>query len=148
MLRKCKPALEKTPGYIGGRLRAHTGHDISQFVAVSVMWPGKKNAKKRQIVPDSMITLMLCVRGTRRLVVHADSLWISGIKTSQVCPQTRNDKRAMVISVVLVLIHHGRYTHGAMKTPWLSSFCQPTSMQKSISATLSEVGNPHIVGKP
>ena len=52
---------------------------------------------------------------------------------------------------MLVLIYHRHYTRGSMKTPWFWSFCQPTSnfaMQKSISATLSKLGKPHIVGKP
>ena len=38
-------------------------------------------------------------------------------KTSYVCPQTRNNKGTMVISVMLVLIYHRHYTHGPMKTP-------------------------------
>ena len=56
------------------------------------------------------------VRVMRNLVVHADFLWNSGIKTSYVCPQTRNNKGTMVISVMLVLIYHRHYTHGSMKT--------------------------------
>ena len=28
---KGKPALGETPGYLGGRLRTHTGHGTSQF---------------------------------------------------------------------------------------------------------------------
>ena len=49
---KCRPALGGMPGYLGGRLRTHTGHDTSQFVAVK--GPGKnaktaRNAKKKRL---------------------------------------------------------------------------------------------------
>ena len=77
----------------------------------------EKTQKTARILPHSMVMLMLSVGVMRNLIVHADSLWNSGIKTSYVCPQTRNNKGTMVISVMLVLIYHRHYTHGSMKTP-------------------------------
>ena len=83
---KGRSGLEETPGYLGGRLRTHTGHGTSQFVAVNVMGPGKTQ-KTAQILPHSMIILMLSVRVMANLVVRADSLCNSGIKTSMFVPK-------------------------------------------------------------
>ena len=69
---KGKPALGEAPGYLGGRLRTHTGHGTSQFVAVNMMGPGKTQ-KTARILPHSMIVLMSSVRLMANLVVHSDS---------------------------------------------------------------------------
>ena len=68
-----KPALGETPGYLGGRLRAHKGHGTSQLVAQNIFHFGK-NAKTARILPHSMVMLMLSVGVMRNLIVHADSL--------------------------------------------------------------------------
>ena len=78
---KCKPASGETPGYLGDRLRAHKGHGTSQLVAQNILHFGK-NAKTARILPHSMVMLMLSVGVMRNLIVHADLLWNSGLKTS------------------------------------------------------------------
>ena len=71
--RKGKTASGETPGYLGDRLRAHKGHSTSQLVAQNIFHFGK-NAKTAQILPHSMVMLMLSVGVMRNLIVHADSL--------------------------------------------------------------------------
>ena len=51
-----KPALGGTPGYPGGRLRAHTGHGTSQVVAENAMRSGK-NAKTAKPPVNSCVAV-------------------------------------------------------------------------------------------
>ena len=46
---KGKNELEETPGDLRGRLRTHTGHAASQFVAVHVLGPGKAQKTAQNI---------------------------------------------------------------------------------------------------
>ena len=70
---KSKPASGETPGYLGGRLRAHKGHVTSQPVAQNILHFGKKR-KNGPNIPHSMIMPMSSVGAMRNLIVHADSL--------------------------------------------------------------------------
>ena len=67
MPRKGKTASGETPGYLGDRLRAHKGHSTSQLVAQNIFHFGK-NAKTAQILPHSMVMLMLSVGVMRNLI--------------------------------------------------------------------------------
>ena len=60
VLSKGKPALGETPGYLGGRLRTHTGHGTSQFVAVNVMGPGKTQKNGPNIASFNHHTQAIC----------------------------------------------------------------------------------------
>ena len=68
---KGRSGLEETPGYLGGRLRTHTGHGTFQLVAINVSGQKRKNGPNIAAFNDH---IMLSVRVMRRLVVHADSL--------------------------------------------------------------------------
>ena len=70
---KGRSGLEETPGYLGGRLRTHTGHGTSQLVAVNVLGPGK-TARTAPNIASFDDQIMLSVRAMRNIVVHADSL--------------------------------------------------------------------------
>ena len=53
---KGKPALEETPGYLGGRLCTRTGHGTSQVVAENAMRSGK-NAKTAKPPVNSCVVV-------------------------------------------------------------------------------------------
>ena len=130
------------PGYLGGRLRAHKGHEL---VAQNILHFGKN--PNIASFDDHAYVISWSYEKSNCTCGFLLKFWYE--KTSYVCPKTRNNKRAMVISVMLVLIYHRHCTHGSMKTPDSGHFVnQRRTLRKSISATLSKPGRPHIVGKP
>ena len=114
---RAKANLHRGDAWVsGGSIAPHTGHGTSQVVAPIILLFEKKRKNGPNIASFNDHAHIVCWNYEKSSCTCRFLVKFC-IKTSYVCPQTRNNKGTMVISVMLVLIYHGHYTHGSMKTP-------------------------------